>query len=106
MRTIALGAFLASVTIMASALSTDGQIPQAQAAVVKMLQEPAPNSTETTITASTTPTSASDSASCGVSDIFVTSCATAASDWGADISKDKQCLEDAESLCLRNASDA
>ncbi|KAJ3870561.1 hypothetical protein F5051DRAFT_28943 [Lentinula edodes] len=70
MRTIALAAFLASVTIMASALPTDGQIPQARAAVVKMLQEPAPNSTETTTMASTTPTSMSDSASCGVSDIF------------------------------------
>ncbi|KAH7873944.1 uncharacterized protein C8R40DRAFT_1110520 [Lentinula edodes] len=106
MRTIALAAFLASATIMASALPTDGQMHQARAAVVKMRQQPAPNSTETTTTASTTPTSTSDSASCGVSDIFdcvkglektVTSCATAASDWGADISKDKQCLEDAES---------
>ncbi|KAJ3806582.1 hypothetical protein F5876DRAFT_80546 [Lentinula aff. lateritia] len=92
MRTIALAAFLASVTVMASALPTDGQMPQTRAVVVKARQEPAPNPTETTTMASTTPTSTSDSASCGVSDIFdcvkgleksVTSCATAASDWGA-----------------------
>ncbi|GAW08768.1 hypothetical protein LENED_010852 [Lentinula edodes] len=106
MRTIALAAFLARSLSWLLPCPPDGQILKARAAVVKMLRSPLLIQQRRLHGFYTTPTSTSDSASCGVSDIFdcvkglektVTSCATAASDWGADISKDKQCLEDAES---------